>query len=123
VRLRQELRVKRLTKTSNKGLHLRNALSTTAKRLESKTASLTNVYFGKPARIKVGRTVSTMKLTAFLPPLNDTLFKNAGRSKGDPIGSRQERNGVRGNNRSPQRNGHRGNNHYGHGYSTNSDHL
>jgi hypothetical protein len=22
-----------------------------------------------------------MKLTAFLPPLNDTLFKNAGRSK------------------------------------------
>ena len=38
VRLRQELRVKRLTKTSNKGLHLRNALSTTAKRLESKTA-------------------------------------------------------------------------------------
>jgi hypothetical protein len=46
-----------------------------------------------------------MKLTAFLPPLNDTLFKNAGRSKGDPIGSLQERNGVRGNNRSPQRNG------------------
>jgi hypothetical protein len=92
--------------------------------------SLTNVYLGKPARIKVGRlfplinsalfchllrdraeirTVSTMKLTAFLPPLNDTLFKNAGRSKGDPIGSRQERNGVRGNNRSPQRNGRRGN--------------
>jgi hypothetical protein len=52
-----------------------------------------------------------------------TDFKNAGRSKGDPIGSRQERNGVRGNNRSPQRNGHRGNNHYGHGYSTHSDHL